>query len=180
MSMGSHASLPFAEPIETSRLVLSPLVPSDADELVVVLADRRLHSFTGGEPDTLPELRARFTGWSSQRSPDGTQAWLNWAMRTTDGRAIGTVQATVMPDRSAEVAWVVGVRDQGRGYASEAARALVIWLGGKGVIRLDAHVHPEHEASAAVARAAGLEPTDELVEGEVVWRREVAGSPDAG
>jgi RimJ/RimL family protein N-acetyltransferase len=180
MSSGSHESMPFAEPIETSRLVLSPIVPGDADGLVVVLGDRRLHSFTGGVPDTLPELRARFAGWSSQRSPDGTKAWLNWAMRTNDGRAIGTVQATVMPEGSAEVAWVVGVDHQGQGFASEAARALVTWLGGKGVIRVAAHVHPDHAASAGVARAAGFEPTDELVDGEVVWRREVAGAPDAG
>jgi hypothetical protein len=32
-------------------------------------------------------------------------------------------------------------------------------------------IHPEHGASAAVAEAAGLRRTDEMVEGEAVWMR---------
>ena len=34
-----------------------------------------------------------------------------------------------------------------------------------------AHIHPDHAASVAVARAAGLAPTAERHDGEVVWRR---------
>jgi RimJ/RimL family protein N-acetyltransferase len=37
-----------------------------------------------------------------------------------------------------------------------------------------AYVHPGHAASQAVARRAGLSPTDEIVDGEVVWRRGAA------
>jgi hypothetical protein len=32
-----------------------------------------------------------------------------------------------------------------------------------------AHIHPDHQASAAVAAAAGLTPTDERHDGEVRW-----------
>ncbi|MDX2290691.1 MULTISPECIES: GNAT family N-acetyltransferase, partial [Streptomyces] len=61
-----------------------------------------------------------------------------------------------------------GTAWQGRGYASEAARALVGWLRPR-VRTVVAHVHPDHAASAAVARAAGLVPTDEVQDGEVRW-----------
>jgi hypothetical protein len=39
-----------------------------------------------------------------------------------------------------------------------------------GVVWFRAEIHPEHEASAAVARSIGLAPTTEVVDGEVVWR----------
>jgi len=45
----------------------------------------------------------------------------------------------------------------------------VTWLRHQGVQTLIAHVHPQHEASKAVARAVGLAPTETLVDGEVRW-----------
>ena len=51
----------FAEAtIGTERLLLTPLCIADADEMVDVLADPRLHQFIGGRPATLQELRARY------------------------------------------------------------------------------------------------------------------------
>jgi len=46
---------------------------------------------------------------------------------------------------------------------------LVTWLRHQGVQTLIAHVHPQHEASKAVARAMGLAPTETLLYGEVHW-----------
>ena len=83
------------------------------------------------------------------------------------------MQATVTgEDRTpvAEVAWVIGTAQQRQGFASEAALAVVGWLRDHGVTTIVAHVHPQHEASMAVARALGLEPTDALVDGEVRWK----------
>ena len=37
---------------------------------------------------------------------------------------------------------------------------MAAWLGERGVSRLRAHIHPEHEASMAVARSVGLAPAD--------------------
>ncbi|ELS53492.1 hypothetical protein STVIR_5560 [Streptomyces viridochromogenes Tue57] len=69
---------------------------------------------------------------------------------------MGTVQATVTEDRTAEIAWVVGTPRQGRGFASEAARGLVARLERQAVRTVVAHIHPDHPASAAVTAAAGL------------------------
>ncbi|KAB1907210.1 GNAT family N-acetyltransferase, partial [Micromonospora sp. AMSO31t] len=49
------------------------------------------------------------------------------------------------------------------------ARGLVAWLGRQGVRTVIAHIHPDHRASAAVATAAGLAPTDVRHEGEIRW-----------
>ena len=99
--------------------------------------------------------------------------WLNWVIADrTDDRLTGTVQATVTESprgRIAEDAWVVGPAWHGRGNAGEAARALVAWLAAQGVTLLVAHIHPDHAASAAIARSAGLAPTDATVDGELRW-----------
>lgn len=157
--------------ITTSRLMLSPLVEQDADAMVDVLGDERMYEFTGGRPLTLDELRTRFRRLAVGLSSDNTEQWLNWIVRTTvDGHPVGAMQATVAVDGSwADVAWEIGVPWQGRGFASEAATAVVGWLLDHGVPQVRALIHPDHEASARVAAHAGLEPTADLVDGEVVW-----------
>jgi hypothetical protein len=39
-----------------------------------------------------------------------------------------------------------------------------------GVVSFSAHVHPGHAASMAVARSLGMAPTEEMRDGEVLWR----------
>jgi RimJ/RimL family protein N-acetyltransferase len=171
--MGSWAV--EAVEIGTERLVLRHLAVEDADGMVGVLADERLHEFIGGRPANLDELRDRYRRLAAG-SPDEDQVWLNWiACRRADARPVGTLQATLTDPGdgrpwTAQVAWVVGVDLQGRGFASEAARALVGWLQDRGVATVEAHIHADHRASAAVATRAGLRPTAEEVDGEQVWR----------
>jgi len=92
--------------------------------------------------------------------------------RRKDAQPLGTVQATLSENEdglTAQVAWVIGPAHQGQGYASEAAGLMVRWLRQQGVDTLVAHVHPQHDASMAVARAAGLTPTKTVIDGEVRW-----------
>jgi RimJ/RimL family protein N-acetyltransferase len=163
--------------IRAGPVLLTPLTVSDADEMVLVLGSEELYRFTGGAPPTLTELRARYVRQVTGHSPDGRWEWRNWIIRCQpDGQAAGYVQATIDDGGGrAEIAWVVGLAWQGRGLASAAARALVGWLDAHGVTRIQAHIHPEHEASAAVARAAGLRPTGVVEDGELLWLREQPG-----
>jgi RimJ/RimL family protein N-acetyltransferase len=158
--------------IATARLVLQPLRVDDAEEMAVVLADPALHEFTGGEPASLEELRARFEAWT-QGSGSSAELWLNWIVRRRDNAvAVGTVQATIMEPESeptAMVAWTIGSPWQGNGYAGEAASALVRWVASNGAETVVAYVHADHRASAGVAARAGLRSTGEIVDGEVVW-----------
>lgn len=177
--------------IATRRLDLVPLRVEHAEEMAGVLADPALHAFTGGEPYGPDALRARYRRLCAG-SPDPAVTWLNWVVLLRDeARLAGTVQATVArsghgpaadtadtadPAEVAEVAWVVGTPWQGRGIATEAARGLAAWLGPE-VDAVVAHIHPDHHASAAVARAAGLGPTDEWHDGEIRWSDTYARRP---
>ena len=146
--------------------------------MVGVLADPRLYTFIGGGPPDRESLRASYTRQSAGQSADGTEEWHNWIVRRRpDGTAIGFVQATVVDGGGvANVAWLIGVPWQGRGFAVEAVRALVSWLDLRGIRTVVAHIRPGHDASGSVAARAGLEPTDELDDdGEQIWRRTIQG-----
>jgi RimJ/RimL family protein N-acetyltransferase len=163
----------LAETITTERLDLLPLQVEHAAEMAAVLGDPALHTFIGGAPETPEGLLARYERLVAGPS-DPTVSWLNWVVSLrAEGRLTGTVQATLTPDplgSVAEIAWVIGTGWQGRGIATEAARGLVGWLDDKADVII-AHVHPDHAASAAVAAGCGLVPTDEVVDGEIRWRR---------
>jgi RimJ/RimL family protein N-acetyltransferase len=155
--------------LRTARLDLEPLRVDHAAEAAAAFDDARLHTFIGGEPATEDELRDRYGRHVVGHSPDGSETWLNWMLRRRDtGELVGTVQATVT-GTSADLAWVVAVPHQGRGFAREAALAVRAELAGTGVGTFGAHIHPAHGASAGVARALGMTPTDTVVDGEIRW-----------
>lgn len=161
--------------IVTDRLELRPLSPDDADDMVAVLADEMLYAVTGGRPPDLAALRERYTRQAVGHSADGTETWHNWILRRRDdGAAIGFVQATVV-DRTAEIAWLIGVPWQGRGYATEAVRAVVDRLAVDGVATITAHIASGHRPSEIVAERVGLAVTDRIDDGERVWSRDLRG-----
>ena len=129
--------------ISSARLRLVPLTVADAAEMVGVLSGDALYAYTGGAPPGLDELRARYAGQAAG-SPDGSEEWRNWILRRQPGgQAVGYVQATITGQgRRAEIAWVVGLDWQGRGYAAEAAQALVTWLDSRGTAVIQAHTPP--------------------------------------
>ncbi len=175
---GVDVDWPAAEPIETARLTLEPLRVDHAGEMCAVLRDPALYEYTGGKPPSLDELRTRYAMQAVGRSPDGRQGWLNWIARERETRAaVGTAQATL--DRSAdrlaaEIAWIIGLAYQGRGFATEAAGAMVGWLQTQGVHTIVAHIHPDHRASMGVARHLGLAATDVVAGGETRWEGPLA------
>lgn len=198
------AAAPATPPLVSSRLDLTPLRVADAEEMVDVLADPALYDVIGGEPPTVAALRERYR-LQVRGHADGTETWHNWIVRLrSNGAAIGFVQATVTLRRSeraaaenreaapenpeaaaesraaaADIAWVIGTPWQGRGYAAEAAQALVAWLAASdAATSVTAHIASGHLASEAVARRAGLEPTDEVDDGEVLWRASLDRPPN--
>jgi RimJ/RimL family protein N-acetyltransferase len=144
--------------------------------MLLVLGDDALHEYIGGAPPTFVELRARYARQVAGRSPDGARGWLNWIARERERRTVvGSVQATLsLEDRDivSEVAWLVGAAHQRQGFATEAAAAMIDWLGRRGVVAFAAQINPRHAASIGVARHIGLEATGVVVDGETRWTRQ--------
>ena len=97
--------------LQTRRLLLEPLTAAHAAELYENLLDRRLYTFIPRDPPTSGRaLEDRYRRLSARRSPDGGEAWLNWAVREREtGRFVGALEATLEGDLTAFIAYTVFV-----------------------------------------------------------------------
>ncbi len=94
------------------------------------------------------------------------------------GGVVGSCAFKGPPDENGvvEIAYGVHPEQQRRGYAREAAAALVTFALGAGATLVRAHTRPENDASAGVLLACGFERKGEVVDPEdgLVWRWELA------
>ncbi len=93
--------------LQTARLRLDVLQPQHAELLFAGLRDERLYEFCEDEPPaSVASLSARYAQLATRSSPDGSEIWLNWSIWSRDeARSVGFVQATILPDRSAQIAY---------------------------------------------------------------------------
>ena len=151
---------PVPAPLVTSRLLLEPLIVAHAAEIYDLLQDDRLYRFIPQDPPrSLDELQARYDRLSGRLSPDGTEGWLNWVMRLRGSTACaGTLQATVLADRTAYVAYTVFVPQQRRGFATEGiARMIEHLVADHDAVVMAAEVDTRNVASIALLERLGFE-----------------------
>ncbi len=154
-----------AKTLETERLLLEPLLPEHAKLLFEGLSDERLYSFIpSNPPESVEALETRYRKLSSRHSPDGSEAWLNFAMRLRQEGArpkatyVGTLEATVFPDRSAYVAYTVFFRFWHRGYAREGCARMLAHLVEDHEVRIiAAEMDTRNAASIALVESLGFE-----------------------
>ena len=102
----------FIEPealLETARLVLEPLQIAHTLAVYEPLQAAPIYDFIPETPPASVEaLATRYQRLSSRKSPDERETWLNWAMRERrEDRYVGILQATVSPDATAFLAYIV-------------------------------------------------------------------------
>jgi hypothetical protein len=162
--------------LRAGSVVLEPLEQRHAGEMFVVLSDPEIHRFTDlAPPESLEHLRTTYALLEGRASPDGKERWLNWIM-VLDGRCIGVVQATVLANGQAWVAYQLARAMQRRGIARASVQAMLDELRSRcGVREFMACVEAEnlrsvrlldalgfHEATADERRGHALEPTERL------------------
>ncbi len=161
--------LPLVPVLKTERLKLVPLNESHAKEMFAVLSSEKLYEFTGGKPPkSVEKLTEKYKFLQSKHSPDKKELWLNWVIFLNGNSPIGYVQATVS-EKVISIAWVVGTKWQGSGFATESAKSMIEWLKENFTAKIIACVKPNHFASQKVAKNIGLKLTTEFIEGEEVW-----------
>ncbi|SDE28592.1 GNAT family N-acetyltransferase [Glycomyces harbinensis] len=147
--------------LETERLALRPLAAADAEALAAINADPEVMRYIGGgSPLTAEETEARTAkaeahwdahGWGvfavSERD---TGALVGWAALATPAFLPEILPAT-------ELGWRVKRDRWGRGYAPEAARAVLGFAFGElGLDRVVSCIHSENAASIRVAEKLGM------------------------
>lgn len=116
--------------LQAGALRLEPLVQAHAAMLYPLLADPLLYTYMDhGPPASEAALSAVYERLEARQSRDGTEQWLNWVVLDGQQQALGFVQATVLSEHRAWVAYVLGRAHWGRGYGRAATRAMVDHLG---------------------------------------------------
>ncbi len=159
------AGPPKEKILETGRLLIEPIQPWHAHLLYENLTDERLYQFIPIDPpDSVDALETRYRKLSSRRSPDGSEVWLNFAMRLRQDGArknagyVGTLEATVYQNRSAYLAYTVFVPLWRRGYAREGCGRLLRHLAEDyGTQVVTAEMDTRNAASVSLAESLGFE-----------------------
>ena len=144
--------------LSTERLRLRPWTTSATDlaRLTDLYSREEITRWVGGTPSVPPaELVAR---WDRVHALD--ERYGCWALQRPDGRVAGTVLFKPLPDGvgEVEVGWHLHPDSWGRGYATEAARAVITRGFEAGVPEVYAVVRPGNEASMAVCARLGMQP----------------------
>jgi RimJ/RimL family protein N-acetyltransferase len=145
------------EELRTERLTLRAWTtsPEDIARLTDIYGRDEITRWVGGTPTVPPaELVSR---WAQVNALD--ERYGCWAVESPDGPA-GTVLFKPLPNGvgEVEVGWHLHPDSWGRGYATEAARAVIERGFGAGVPEVYAVVRPGNTASTAVCRRLGMQP----------------------
>ena len=111
--------------ISFDGLILEPQTAAHAEEMFAVLSDPAIYEHENQPPSSIEWLRLRFKKLESRVSPDGHERWLNWVIRVPGAGLIGYVQATVHPDGTATIAYVLSSAYWGQGLASKAVQTMI-------------------------------------------------------
>jgi [ribosomal protein S5]-alanine N-acetyltransferase len=144
--------------LETSRLLLEPINEHHAEHLFRVLADPAIYTFIPQESPELEDLRERYRRLRTRRSPDGTELWLNWAVRIKNSAPyLGYVQATLGHEQKGDFAYVLGSAFWKQGYATEACqRVLEFLFETYPITEISANVDTRNQASYQLLERLGF------------------------
>lgn len=147
--------------LKTERLVLRPVAAGDTEALAAINADPEVMRYIGdGTARTLEQTEALTAKVAAHWDAHG---WGAFAVRENDtGDLVGLgILATpaflpeILP--VTEVGWRIGRDRWGRGYAPEAARAVIGFAFGElGFDRVVSCIHSENRASVRVAEKLGM------------------------
>jgi RimJ/RimL family protein N-acetyltransferase len=170
-------------PLETSRLTLRPFVADDLDAMHAMRSDesvvRYLYEDRFSRDETRDLLERKMAGAAWSREGD----WFSVAaVERASGLVVGDVALHRLSDRdrTAEIGFLFDPRHQGKGFATEAAHALLEWaFGAGGLHRVIGRTEARNVASARVLEKLGMRREAHFVENEWVkgeWQSELVYS----
>jgi [ribosomal protein S5]-alanine N-acetyltransferase len=145
--------LPAPTHLRTQRLLVRAPTPADAESIFAYASD--------------PEA-TRYMGWPRHRELGETHAFLALTQRAwelhgvatylleLDGRVIGSTGLEVQSPGWAITGYILRREAWGRGFATEACRAMAALAGALGLERITADCYAAHAASAHVLEKSGF------------------------
>lgn len=138
--------------------MLEPQRIAHASEMFRVLRDPAIYEFENAAPESEEWLTRRFAALESRRSPSGEEQWLNWVVRAPSGVLAGYVQATIVRDGVAHIAYVLGSRFWRQGMGGGAVSAMLEELAATyGAVIAVATLKARNHRSLALLRRLGFD-----------------------
>jgi RimJ/RimL family protein N-acetyltransferase len=165
-------------PIETSRLLLRALVPEDLGAMHAIQSRADVCRWLYWDPRSEDEVRAVLARQIA-RTREAPETGVSLAVELKGaGEAVGHVSMTVAPEhRQGEIGFILHPDHQGRGYATEAAEAmLALAFDTYDLHRVCGRLEARNVASAGVLARLGMRLEAHLVENEWVkneWQSEL-------
>jgi RimJ/RimL family protein N-acetyltransferase len=158
-------------PVRTERLLLRPLTAADVDALLAYRSRPDVCRYVPFEPMDRAAVEERLgTQWDrTELTAEGQALTLGVELAGT-GELVGDVVLFwhSLEHLAGEIGYVLDPAHGGRGYATEAARALLAMaFDGLGLHRVVARLDERNGASAAVARRLGMRQEARLVDNEM-------------
>jgi RimJ/RimL family protein N-acetyltransferase len=148
--------------LETGRLILRSWREEDAEAALGVYGESGVARWLSPAMDRVPDvdaMRVVLQQWIAEDarlvSPAG-----RWAVqRREDDRVVGGAVLLPLPpgNEDLEMGWQLNPQVWGRGYASEAGRAIAGWAFAEGLDEVLAVARPTNARAAATARRIGME-----------------------
>jgi ribosomal-protein-alanine N-acetyltransferase len=159
--------------LTTARLLLRPLEQGDTPAIVRLAGAREIGSMTANIPHPYTEQDARaFLARASEEFRSGLS--VSFAICVSPARELcGAVGLNIAPaHQRAELGYWIGVPFWGKGYATEAARAVVAFgFRTLGLHRIFAFHFAENAASGRVLEKIGMRHEGRLREHVKKWDR---------
>jgi RimJ/RimL family protein N-acetyltransferase len=156
--------------VRSERLLLRPLSAADADALVAYRSIPEVCRYVPFDPMDVSTVLARIEGlWSLRGLEREGDALILGAERADSGELIGDLMLRWLSAEhsSGEIGYVFSPAHGGRGYAAEAAHAVLhLAFDDLGLHRVIARVDARNGASARLAARAGMRQEAHLVENE--------------
>ncbi len=169
------------EAIHTTDLILEPLTVRHAEAMFPILSDPKLYRYLDyGPPTTIRHVRNVYEKLEQRSSRDGCETWLNWIVCLKGATPIGYVQATIVSPDLTWIAYFLGSKYWGHGYACSATKAMLTRLEERyGVKQLFATVEIDNGPSIVLLKrlffehASGQEAaTHDLSNSELLYKRD--------
>lgn len=146
-------------PIETDRLLLREVVPSDAPLIAARRSDPEVARYAAWDPPYPLDAAVRLVDdVIAMGGPIDDGWWMLTVERKSDGVVVGGM--AVHPTfnlRTIEIGYDLADGHRGRGYAAEAVAGLVPWLFDTfQATRITGMLHPDNMASARVLERNGF------------------------
>ena len=166
------APFPTPQPtLETARLILRPFTLADAPDVQRHVSDRDIAAMTLSIPHPYPEDGAeQWIGSLPARYDDGLFAGFAIIDRESSALA-GSISLTPEPAHGrAELGYWIAKQFWGRGYATEASRAIIAFgFESLGLNKIHAAVFIKNPASDRVIRKVGMKWEGRLREHDLKW-----------